>query len=179
MRTATKETSVFTYPELPEEAKETVRERYSQFLWEDGEMQERCQDIADGILEDAGFEEAKDLTYALYVQNNGVHFSTRTKQPILLDNGGKRRTRHTVIVTSRACGASTYTFDIEVLDKDGYEVAEPTTTLAQSAAELIDNLSREMDAAFYKEDEYMSSDEVVAESAEANGWEYTATGQLY
>ena len=180
MRTLTIEKTVFKYEELSDSAKEKVREEHNRFLWEDGEMTERMQMIADGILEAAGFEEAEDLSFNLYSQGGYPTFKTRTKSPMLLGDKvkGKRRTRHTVLVSLRHLGGSSSAFEVEVLDTKGYEVLDYDDPKSEAAKDLLRDLSHDIYNAMVKEDEYMSSDEVVAEISEANEWEYTEDGHL-
>ncbi len=175
--TRTVEQTIYTYPELSETAKDAVRQRFSTWDWEDGSMQERMSDIVDGILEDAGFEKAENLSYQLYQQGGYPVFSTRSASPVFVEEPtpGTRRKRHTVIVSVQGYGGSSYGFVVEVLDKDGYEVLDEESTKAK---QLIEGLSHRMYSAMVEEDEYMSSDEVVAESCEANEYRFFENGSM-
>lgn len=183
-RTYTIEKTVYTFDELSESAKETAREELNRFLWECGSMQESMDMIFDGYMNELGWDDAHALTYSLYSQGGEPSWAGR----FTFDHDG---TDYPVSVTNRHYGGGSYGFGIEVdvegteLDTDdAYGSAEWDATVARIQAveyavmQHLGSLSAELLRRFYAEDEYQSSEEQVAETAEANGYEYDEGGHL-
>ena len=168
MRTVITETTVYSYSELSDAAKEKAREAYGQFQWENGSMAESMELIANGILEDEGFTDATDLTYSLYQQGG---------EPVFGTNGILDHEREALFVTvgTRHFGGGSFGFDLDVEHYDGENATIDEYTFVQG--KLL-ALSSAILKAFYTEDEYQFSDENVAETSEANGWEYDENGKL-
>jgi hypothetical protein len=163
MRTITIEKTLYTYDELSESAKERAREEYSRFVWEDGSIQERMQEIADGILEDAGMTPAEGLTYSLYNQGGYPKFGT---------SGTIEHDGQAYNFTPNADYVGGYM--LEGQDGEG-----PDSIAAYHALrDRLYSLSQQMYAAMIAEDEYQSADEQLSEISEANGWEYDHLGNL-
>ncbi len=170
MRTVTIEKTLYTYDELSESAKERAREHYSRFLWDDGDMRERMQEIADGVLEEAGMTPAEGLTYSLYNQGGYPKFGTSGA----IEHYSGR-----------------YTFDLDtaqqltVWDANGDDLDEiwernrdTYRAVFEAVRDRIEALSQQMYAEMIAEDEYQSADEQLSEISEANGWEYDHLGNL-
>lgn len=183
-RTFTIEKTVYTWDELSEDAKDNARQKHSQFLWECGSAHESMELIFDFILEEAGWEEAGDLTYSLYQRGGQPTFSGVLR-------GWEHEGRiYDLTVRNTSGGGSCHYFSVELeaidgSDEDTYygtpewdayvkriEVAE------EAAKDLCRDLSHKLLEAFYAEDEYMTSDEQMAETCEANGYEFTEDGDL-
>jgi hypothetical protein len=164
-RTVTTTTEVFTFEELSPAAQERACQDWSQFLWDDGEMAERCEEIWHGMLEGAGWTGLRDLRFALHIQHAEPAWS------------GHR--------DGWLCTVDGYRYDV-VFDGDGVSLStdddpygEDATPEVQAAAgDMVYALRCALLRAFEEEDEYMSSPEEVADSAEANGYEYNADGSM-
>jgi hypothetical protein len=171
MRVAVKETEVYTYSELEESAQEKVREWYNQVSWEDGQGQESCQMLADNILEDVGFSSAMGLSYSLYSPGGDPTFESEGT----FTHDDKD---YTLTIGTRHIGAGTEVFELDLEPHDpDQETINGTAYLA--AKEFVRELQVKMFNAFRVEDEYLGSDELVAEICEANEWEFTKDGRLY
>lgn len=176
MRTVITETKVFEFSELSEAAKDHARENYSRFLWDDGEMQERMQEIADGLLEDAGFGPAEGLTYALYTPGGEPRYSTEGE----VTAGGEE---WQVRISNNGTRYGSMSVDIYTVGEDGDERAPQD--VRSDAVVVVDEimadlhaLNRKIYKGMHEEDEYMTSDEEMQEISESNGYEYTEAGDL-
>jgi hypothetical protein len=166
------EKTAFTYPELSEDAKERAQSAYNEFLWSDGEMHERMQDIADNVLAAHGFAPALNLEYSLYQPGGYPRFDTIGKRvfqdhtyDVRVENDSYRgMTVEVVSYDEHGCE--------EHLDYSGNEVEY--TALKDE----LNKIQREIYRAFIAEDEYMLSDASLAETSEANEWEYDEDGNL-
>lgn len=177
MRTIIIEKAVYTYDELSETAKERVRETFSTWDWEDGTMQEDMQEIANYVLEQAGFSEAEALEYSLWTQGGEPRFSTESVSPVFLEPAtpGKRRKRYSVRITNNYRG-----FDISVCRADGESILDDYeyNTAHDLARDLAWELSGTMLEKFYEADEFRHSEEATRETCEANGYEFDEHGNL-
>lgn len=174
MRTEMIERDVYTYDELSEAAKEHAREQYNRWGWDDGIMQESMQLIADGILAEVGLREAGNLTYSLYSQGGTPKFETSGA----FSHDGES---YSIGVTTEHTGGGHYRAVIELYFTDERADdwdAEIPAAARTAAVDFISGLSNKMYMAFVAEDEYQSSDEVVSEVCEANGYEFDEEGNL-
>jgi hypothetical protein len=180
-RTVTTETTVYTYPELSDDAKETARARWSQFLWDTGSMQESMNEIWEHTLTEAGWSDLSDLTYALYSQGGypawsgtlaGFEHDGRT-WTLRTDNRGSRYGRNVWIEDDESDPDGEYGSPNLAAYTARLEAAE------EAARDHVRDLSHELYQAFEAEDEYQTSDEQMAETAEANGYEYDESGHLH
>lgn len=163
MRTITIEKTLYAFDELSESAKERAREEYSRFIWESGDMHEQMQQIADGILEDAGMTPAEGLTYSLHMQGGHPTFTTTGE----IEYDGKTYT----FTPNRD-----YIGDYMLEDRDG---EGPDDMGAYDALhDRLHSLAGQMYADMIAEDEYQSADEQLSEVSDANGWEYDEEGNL-
>jgi hypothetical protein len=169
-RTVTTETTVYTYPELSDAAKETARQEWNQSLWQYGSMIESMQMIFEDMLTEAGWTDLADLTYSLYSQGGYPAWSGDLPTFVL----GNR----TYYVTVRDHHYYGPTVDVDEGDNGEPLTQEEHAAVVDAVKDHISDLSHKLYAAFVAEDEYQSSDEVMAETAEANGYEYTEDGHL-
>lgn len=181
MRIKTTETPVYTWDELSESAKDHARQKWSEFLWNDGSMQEDMQLIFDGKMEDLGWEPTGkdgDLSYALYMQGGYPAFS--------VDIPDFQHDGRSYVVHVR--NARDY-FEVTVEESDDDpDVAYGTPewdaevkrieAVEEAVKDKLRDVSHELYEAFVKEDEYQVSDEQMAETSEANGYEYDENGDL-
>lgn len=160
MRIRVTETPVYTYDELSDRAKETARERWSQFLWECGSMQEDCSEIWEQFLTERGWSELSDLEYSLYCQGGYPSWTGR----VTFEHNG---------VT---WNASVRRGRVEWVESDDEDT--DTRPAEDELSNLLSVWSSELLYAFQDADEYASSDEAVREASEANEYEYTEDGKL-
>ena len=170
-RTYSIQKTVYTWDELSDSAKDTARQEWNRFLWDDGSMQESMAEIWESTLTDAGWTDLADLSYAIAMQGGYPEWSGTLAG---FEHGGKT---WTVIANNRRGNMS-----IHVEDPDDDYTGEqdlPACLAAEEAArDLVSELSHKLYWAFIAEDEYQTSDEVMAETAEANGYEYDEDGHL-
>lgn len=183
MRIQVTETPVYTWDELSPAAKDKARENWSRFLWEDGTANENMQMIFDDLMESEGWSHYGDLTYSLYMQGGEPMWTGELPR---FEHDGRV---YSVSVMKRGLGGSSYAWDVRLFDEEDetdavYGTPEWDAEVARIEAveEAVKDYCRELSArlldAFVKEDEYMVADEQMADNAEANGYEYTADGEL-
>jgi hypothetical protein len=177
-RTVTTETTVYTWGELSDDAKDTARQEWSRFLWDGGIMQESMTDIWENMLTEAGWTDLSDLSYALHMQGGYPSWSGTLAG---FEHGGRT---WTVTTDNRRTGMVVRVEDDES-DPDG-EYGSPNLAAYTARLEAAEeaardhaySLSHDLYYAFIAEDEYQTSDEVMAETSEANGYEYDESGHL-
>jgi hypothetical protein len=175
-RTLTIEKTVYTYDELSDSAKETVRQKFSEWGWEDSTMQENMQMIADGVLESHGFGPARGLTYSLYTQGGEPSFETEGTW-----TDPETEKVYDVTVTQHPLGGSNYYMTVWATEKDNDdedEIGCPDDVRSRLTDFMRVDIVSEMSKKFYAEDEYQASDAVVRESCEANGYEFDEYGNM-
>ena len=182
-RTVTTSRTVYTFDELSDSAKETARQDWSQFMWEDGSMQEGVADMFENEMQARGWEDAELRTYGLYVQ--GGYPTWRGTLPAFEHDGRP----YVLTVTTRHSGGGSEHMSCEVEDAettsdDVYGTPEWPAYLARieaaerAAKDMVYSLSVELYRMIEAEDEYQSSEDMVRETAEANGYEYDEDGHL-
>lgn len=192
MREITTRVRAYTYPELSDAAKDRVREWWNRAQWEDGAAQESMQLLADGFLEDRGWEDVSDLSYSLY--SPGGEPRWRGVLPAFTHDDVTYRATFTL----RPLGGSSYAWEVtldedsELFPADGDEDRESVTygtpawdeylkryeAAEEAAKDRARSDSSELFYAMREEDEYIGSDESVSEACEANGYEFTEEGEL-
>ncbi len=183
MRTKVTEKTVYTWDELNDSAKDTARQEWSAFLWEDGSAQESMQMLFEGMAEKNGWENAGNLTYSLYSQGGEPCFDVDL--PAVEVDG------QTFYVTARSThaggGSHYFTYTVEESDEQDepeYGTPEWDAYVAllhqaeRSAREQVEAFASKLFRAMREEDEYMTNDEQMRETSEANGYEYTEDGHL-
>lgn len=177
------ETPVYTWEKLSEKAKDHAREAHSRFLWEDGSAQESMELIWSGVLEDEGWENVSDLSYSLYSQGGEPMWNGDI--PAFQHEGGT----YYVQIRKRPLGGSSHAWDVTVDEGDGapefaYGTPEYTAHVAHiesvecAAKDYARGLSTKIFWQMREEDEYMTNDEQMAETSEANGYLYDEDGNL-
>lgn len=183
MRVKVTETNVYTWGELSDAAKDHAREQHSRFLWDYGEANESMQMIFDDLMESEGWSDSGDLTYSLYVQGGEPMWSGEMPR---FEHDGRV---YAVRVSKRPLGGSSYAWDVRLDDEEdetdaAYGTPEWDAVVARIEAveEAVRDYCRDLSSrlydAFVKEDQYMTADEQMAETSEANGYEYTEAGDL-
>jgi hypothetical protein len=179
-RTVTTETTVYTWDELSDDAKDTARERWSRFLWDDGSMQEDIEESWQYTLTTAGWTDLSDLTYDLYSQGGypawtgtlaGFEHDGRT-WTLRTDNRGGRFSRTVWVEDDESDPDGEYGSPNLAAYTARLEAAE------EAARDHVSALSTELLYAFREVDEYRTSDDQMSETSEANGYEYTEDGHL-
>jgi hypothetical protein len=177
-RTVTTETTVYTWDELSDAAKDTAREKWSRSLWDDGIMQESMTEIWEHMLTEAGWEDLADLSYSLYMQGGYPAWSGTLR-------GFGHDGRTYILTTDNRRGNMSLNLEEEGEPWDAaYGTPEWDTAVARieaaerAARDHVYSLSHELYDAFIAEDEYQCSDDVMAETSEANGYEYDESGHL-
>jgi hypothetical protein len=148
-------------------------------------MAESLEAIWRDTLTDAGWSDLSDLSYDLYGRGGYPQWSG--VMPPFEHDGAY----YAVSVGKRHQGGGTYSWSVDVEPADdsewpdtAYGTPEWDAQVARIEAveraviEHIDSLSSSLFWAFRAEDEYQVSDDVMAETAEANGYEYTEDGHL-
>ena len=183
-RTYSIERTVYTWDELSDTAKDHAREAWSRFLWDSGSMQESMELIFDGYMEDRGWQDAELRTYSLYSPGGYPTFCGTLPA---FEHGGRT---WTLTVTTRHSGGGSehMVCDVEPADDTDSDTFYGTpewpaylaaVTAAEGAADdLVNGMSSELLYAFRDEDDYQISDESMAETSEANGYEYDEDGNL-
>lgn len=182
MRIKVTETPVYTWEELSDAAKDKARENWSRFLWADGSAAESMTMIFDDTMLAEGWENYGDLTFSLYMQGG---------QPMW--TGDKPKYEHdgriySVQVRKRVLGGSSYGWDFTIDEEDADEpeydtpewhaYVERLSAVELAARDYCDGLASRLYQKFVEEDEYMVNDRQMAETSEANGYEYTEDGEL-
>jgi hypothetical protein len=183
MRTFTITRTAFAWSELSEAAKDHAREAHSRFLWDSGDAQESMELIFDGIMEERGWADAELRTYSLYSQ--GGYPTWRGTLPSFTHEG---RVYPLTVTTRHSGGGSEHMVcDVEDPETDEDEVygtpawngfVARLTSAREAAESMVSDLSSALLYAFRAEDDYQTSEEVMAETAEANGYEYDEDGDL-
>lgn len=174
MREDTQTFRVYTYPELSESAKEAVRAKINQWAWDDGSAIESMEHIWRSTLEDQGWTELNGLTFDLYSQGGYPSWSGVLEG---WEHGGHRWT----VQTSNGRSYFRYV-NVEPewdADDDADRTPEETEAAELAAKELVDSLAGDIFYKMREEDEYIGSDETVAEACEANGYEFLESGEFY
>lgn len=175
-RTYAVERTVYTWNELSDSAKDTARQEWSRFLWSDGSMQESLSDLWENTLTEAGWVNLSDLSYDLYSQGGYPAWSGTLEA---FEHGDRA---YPVIVRNSRSGFGEYTSVDVDSEQDEDETddayAARIEAVEGAARDHLHSLSYELLYAFRAEDEYQCSDDVMAETAEANGYEYTEDGRL-
>lgn len=180
MREVTTTTTLYTYEELSDDAKGTVRQWLNVAAWEDGRAQEDMAAIFDDVMHVRGWREPFLRTYDLYRQGGFPVFSGDL--PGWVHDG---RT-YTVTVSASHVGMGDEFMRTEVYEEDTTNVPLETPGEAvareararDAAREMVHNLSAELFYKFRDADEYLGSDEYAAEVCEGNGYEFTVDGKL-
>lgn len=173
MRVKVTETNVYTWGELSDAAKDHAREQHSRFLWDDGVAAESMQLIFDGVMEAAGWSDLSNLTYDLYQQGGYPEWAGTLRG---FEHGGLKWT-----VTTQNGHRYGRSVDVEPeweTDDDPDRTDAETEAALDAARDMVSALSSELFYKFRAEDEYMTADEQMAETSEANGYEYTEAGDL-
>lgn len=177
------ETPVYTWDNLSDAAKDHAREAHNRFLWDDGEAQENMELIWSGVLEDEGWQNVSDLSYSLYSQGGEPIWNGDI--PEFTHEGGT----YYVQLRKRPLGGSSYAWDVTVDEGDGaLEVAYGTPEwdaevarlerIEEAAKDYARGLSTKIFWKMRDEDEYMTNDEQMAETCEANGYLFDEDGNL-
>lgn len=176
-RKVTHEFMVYTYPELSETAQEKVREWWNRVQWDDGVAAESMTMIFEyEVGERLGWEvDPKSLTFSLYSQGGYPEWSGTLRE---WEHGGKKWT-----VVTRNPGSYTRSMSVSVepeweTDDEPDRTDEETRAAEDAAQEMVGSISSDLFWKFRAEDEYLSSDEQVRETCEANGYEFTEEGDL-
>lgn len=168
---------VFTYPELDEKAQERVREWWNRVSWEDGSAVESMDAIWRDSLEADGWADLENLTYSDLYSQGGYPVWNGTREAFEAEGY-----RWTVTVRAFHRGGYFDTVDVEpecIGDDDPDPTDEDYRLAREAAREYADKLSHDLMWKFRAEDEYIGSDEQVAEACEANEYEFTEDGDLH
>lgn len=175
MREITETTRVYTYPELSGDAQDRVRAWWNRVSWEDGSAAEAMESIWRDTLEADGWSARSDLTYSLY-QQGGYPVWNGTREAFEAE--GYRWT-----VTVRANHRGSFdTVDVEpecINDDDPDPTDEDYRAAREAARDYAERLSGDLFYKFRAEDDYIGSDEQVAEACAANGYEFYEDGTVH
>lgn len=166
MRIRTTETTLYTYDELSDDAKERVREWWNRVQWDDGSAAESMQMIWSGQLEEDGWVNLSNLTFDLYSQG-GYPAWTGTREG--WEHDGHRWTVSTV---------NRRYMDVDVEPEDDDVTPDQEKAARDSANDYVQGISHDLFWKFRAEDDYMGSDEQVREACEANEYEFTEDGTI-
>lgn len=185
MRTITTHTKVYTYPELSEAAQEKVRQDMNRLYWDDGFAQENMRGIWDSLLEEKGWKDYHGLCYDDLYSQGGDQITWRGEFNFTHTDDDGVETVFEVTVGRRHVGGGmeVFTVDLQNTENDSFheysdiELAEEDK-VEHAVKEYLYELQQQLFRDFRAEDEYQSSDAVIADTCEANQYEFTAEGIL-
>jgi hypothetical protein len=192
MRIAVKETQVFKFEELEDYVKAKVLDKHRDWNLHN-DWYEFCEENLKNDLEEIGLRLDKAYFSGFWSQGDGACLEVSLMDldkliPKLKQQGTPMRE----IALARKLGLSfnskqsghyyhenSLRFNIDA-DSYPHKLHEKTwNDLEETVKELVQDLSRDYYRTLEKEYEYLTSDELVKESIEANELEFTKDGSIY
>lgn len=171
MREVTTTKTVYTWDELSDEAKDHARAEHNSFLWDSGEMRETMEEIWEDFLTEQGWENLSGLSYNLY--SPGGEPAWDGDLPEWEFEG---RTYYVTVRNHHYFGMRV-SVD-ETFDENEAVAYSEVERIEVAAKDMVLSLSHDLLVKMRAEDEYVVNDESMADTCEANGYEFDEDGNL-
>ena len=170
-----KETKLFHFSELSDEAKETAIQECSEFNVTHDWWDCTYEDAKNVKLQITSF----DLDRNRHCEGDFIEYASDTAEKILAEHGKDCETFQTATNFIAESAGLLETIP-EKLDDEGYDDNEYDREQAQDELdeEFLKSILEDYSIMLQKECEYLQSEEAIIETIEANEYEFTEDGQL-